>query len=92
MGIHTKLCIYKYVYIFICLGVYITVTLNNFVQESGGDRTRHFENVDGGFVTGVNVFSPEEQEKLGRRAKRFGLDPSEATILTQKLLKKLYRR
>ncbi|RZF35510.1 hypothetical protein LSTR_LSTR010201 [Laodelphax striatellus] len=52
---------------------------------------KRFENRAGGFVTGVDIFSPEEQEKLTKRAQRFGLDPSQVKPLTQKKLKQLYK-
>lgn len=50
------------------------------------------KNPNGAFVTGVNIFSPEEQAKLDKRAQRFGIEASDAKVLTEKLLKKLYRR
>lgn len=50
------------------------------------------KNHNGAFVTGLNVFSPEEQAKLDKRAQRFGIEASEAKVLTEKLLKKLYKR
>jgi hypothetical protein len=50
------------------------------------------KNPNGAFVTGVNIFSPEEQAKLDKRAQRFGIEASEAKVLTEKLLKKLYKR
>ncbi|XP_039292905.1 nuclear cap-binding protein subunit 3 [Nilaparvata lugens] len=52
---------------------------------------KRFGNRAGGFVTGVDIFSPEEQEKLTKRAQRFGLDPNEAKPLTHKKLKQLYK-
>ncbi|XP_075220845.1 uncharacterized protein LOC142324093 isoform X2 [Lycorma delicatula] len=52
---------------------------------------KRFENKSGGFITGVDIFSAEEQEKLSKRAQRFGIEQSEGRALTQKLLKSLYK-
>ncbi|KAG8325134.1 hypothetical protein J6590_075290 [Homalodisca vitripennis] len=49
------------------------------------------KNPNGAFVTGVDIFSPEEQAKLNRRAQRFGIEASDAKVLSGKLLKKLYK-
>uniref|UniRef100_A0A1B6MDI3 Nuclear cap-binding protein subunit 3 n=1 Tax=Graphocephala atropunctata TaxID=36148 RepID=A0A1B6MDI3_9HEMI len=49
------------------------------------------KNPNGAFVTGVDIFSPEEQAKLNKRAQRFGIEASEAKVLSGKLLKKLYK-
>jgi hypothetical protein len=43
-------------------------------------------------VTGVNIFAKEEQIKLGERAKRFGLDPSDSKPVTEQQIIDLYKR
>jgi hypothetical protein len=43
-------------------------------------------------VTGVNILAKEEQIKLGERAKRFGLDPSDAKAVTEQQITELYTR
>jgi len=43
-------------------------------------------------VTGVNIFAKEEQTKLGERAKRFGLDPSDVKPVTEQQIAELYNR
>uniref|UniRef100_A0A1B6CM40 Nuclear cap-binding protein subunit 3 n=1 Tax=Clastoptera arizonana TaxID=38151 RepID=A0A1B6CM40_9HEMI len=50
-----------------------------------------YDNRNGSFVTGVNIFDPEEQAKLNKRAARFNLDPTTSKPLTDKQLKKLYK-
>jgi hypothetical protein len=42
-------------------------------------------------VTGVNIFAKEEQIKLGERAKRFGLDPSDVKHVTEQQIAELYK-
>jgi len=53
---------------------------------------RRFDNRAGGFITGIDVFGKEEQARLIERAKRFGLDPANTHVLSEKELKKLYWR
>lgn len=67
-----------------------TVLIANTVLQP--DREKRYENKGGGFVTGVDIFGEEEQNKLGLRAKRFGLDPSKLKPLTEQELDKLYER
>lgn len=43
-------------------------------------------------MTGVNIFAKEEQIKLGERAKRFGLDPSDVKPVTEEQIAELYKR
>lgn len=43
-------------------------------------------------MTGVNIFAKEEQIKLGERAKRFGLDPSDSKPVTEQQIIDLYKR
>jgi len=43
-------------------------------------------------VTGVDIFAKEEQIKLGERAKRFGLDPSDVKPVTEQQVAELYKR
>lgn len=43
-------------------------------------------------MTGVNIFAKEEQIKLGERAKRFGLDPSDVIPVTEQQIAELYKR
>ncbi|KAJ1530474.1 hypothetical protein ONE63_005373 [Megalurothrips usitatus] len=48
------------------------------------------QNRAGGFITGIDVFGKEEQARLVERAKRFGLDSSQANLINELSLKKLY--
>lgn len=43
-------------------------------------------------MTGVDIFAKEEQIKLDERAKRFGLDPSDAKAVTEEQVTELYKR
>lgn len=43
-------------------------------------------------MTGVNIFAKEEEVKLGERAKRFGLDPSDVKPVTEQQIAELYKR
>nr|CAD7435770.1 unnamed protein product [Timema monikensis] len=64
------------------------VTTSSFLR----DHDRHYENKPGGYVTDVNIFGKEEQNKLEERAKRFGLDLSDQKQVTDQQLKDLYTR
>lgn len=56
------------------------------------DREKRYENRGGAFMTGVDIFAKEEQIKLDERAKRFGLDPSDAKPVTEQQIIELYKR
>nr|CAD7568967.1 unnamed protein product [Timema californicum] len=62
------------------------VTTSSFLR----DHDRHYENKPGGYVTNVDIFGKEEQNKLEERAKRFGLDLSDQKQVTDQQLKDLY--
>lgn len=68
------------------------VILFTFQEYNEYSRQASVKNPNGAFVTGVNVFSPEEQAKMDKRAQRFGLEATDAKVLTGKLLKKLHKR
>nr|CAD7402139.1 unnamed protein product [Timema poppensis] len=59
-------------------------------KETEPDHDRHYENKPGGYVTDVDIFGKEEQNKLEERAKRFGLDLSDQKQVTDQQLKDLY--
>lgn len=47
-------------------------------------------NKEGGFSTGFDIFSKNEQEKLTVRARRFGIRPNESKAITDAELQELY--
>ncbi|XP_069703890.1 nuclear cap-binding protein subunit 3-like isoform X2 [Periplaneta americana] len=60
-------------------------------SEQTWDREKRYENKGGAFVTGVDIFAKEEQNKLSERAKRFGLDPSDMKPITEQQIIDLYK-
>ncbi|KAF4523505.1 hypothetical protein B566_EDAN004576 [Ephemera danica] len=59
-------------------------------KEHEPEFERRYENKSGAFVTGIDIFSKEGQEKLNERAKRFGLDPTKVRPLAEAQLHQLY--
>ncbi|KAF5269700.1 hypothetical protein FQA39_LY08623 [Lamprigera yunnana] len=53
-------------------------------------NARIWNNKEGGFATGIDIFNKEEEEKLQERANRFRLDPKEINNFTNEDHLKLY--
>ncbi|KAB0794692.1 hypothetical protein PPYR_11531 [Photinus pyralis] len=58
------------------------------VPES--NTSRIWNNKEGGFSTGADIFNDKEQEKLQDRANRFGLTPEEISNFTNEDLQRLH--
>ncbi|KAK5644336.1 hypothetical protein RI129_005636 [Pyrocoelia pectoralis] len=65
-----------------------TTVRKNVVTENNTLRT--WNNKEGGFTTGVDIFNGKEHEKLQERANRFGLNPDEISNFTNDDLQKLH--